>query len=79
MYPHEIAISHVRRLLDQDFACVKVGETDVQFRKRMDAMCEHMNSAAFPAKDGRGLEGLCKSWGARCQDVIDRDGGRIPR
>ena len=48
-------------------------------KRCMDLVCEYMNSAAFPAKDGRGLEGLCKSWCARCQDVLDRDGGRIPR
>ena len=79
VYPHETAISHVRRLLDEDFACARVHENEAQFRSRMERVCDYLNSPEFPAKDGRGLEGLCKAWRDRCQDVVNMSGGRIPR
>ena len=79
VYPHETAISHVRRLLDEDFMCANVHEDAAHFRSRMERVCDYLNSPEFPAKDGRGLEGLCKSWRDRCLDVVSRHGGRIPR
>jgi hypothetical protein len=39
-----------------------------------------MNSYTFAAAGGgRGLEGLTKDFPARCKDVIERKGQRIPK
>ena len=35
IYLHETVVSHIRRLLDTDFACVRLGETPSQLPKRM--------------------------------------------
>ena len=77
VYPHETAISHVRRLLAQKFVCTRIGETMGQFRNRMAKVEAHMNSPEFADKNGEGLLGLCKSLRARCQEVKDGDGRRI--
>ena len=39
----------------------------------------HMNSADFAAKGGTGLLGLCKSLRSRCEEVLRREGGRLPK
>ena len=77
VYPHETAISHIRRLLGEDFTCAKTHETVAQFRKRMDKVVDHMNSDAFQAKDGTGLPGLCRSLRARCERVLAEGGARL--
>ena len=38
-----------------------------------------MNSEAFAAPGGRGLNGLAKGLRARCQEVVRLRGGRIPK
>ena len=63
---HETVISHIRRLLDTDFACTRLGETPSQFAKRMKKVENYMNSDAFAKADGgRGLMG----WPTTCQHV----------
>ena len=79
VYPHETAISHVRRLLDTEYMCARTHETEQQFRLRMRKVERHMNSTAFAAVGGRGLLGLCKGMRSRCEDVIRRGGERIPK
>ena len=79
VYPHETAISHIRRLLDTKFMCARVNETECQFRARMKKVEDFMNSDEFAAKDGTGLLGLCKSLRSRCSEVLSRGGGRIPK
>ena len=77
---HETVISHIRRLLDTDFACARLGETPSQFAKRMKKVESYMNSDAFAKADGgRGLMGLAKDLPARCQMVVDAKGARIPK
>ena len=78
VYPHESAISHIRRLLDHDFTCTRAHETVTQFRLRMDKVVAHMNSEAFRAKDGSGLPGLCRSLRARSAQVWANGGNRLP-
>jgi hypothetical protein len=80
VYLHETVISHIRRLSETDFACVRLGETPWQFTQRMKKVENFMNSGAFAKKNGgRGLEGLARDMPARCQLVIDRKGQRIPK
>lgn len=79
VYPHETAISHIRRLLDTKFTCARLGETAGQLRVRMTKVEAFMNSDEFVADFGGGLLGLCKSLRQRCEEVVRRDGGRIPK
>ena len=39
----------------------------------------HLNSDEFAAKEGGGLVGLCKELRQRCDDVLERQGGRLPK
>ena len=79
VYPHETVISHVRRLLDDDFACQRLGETVPQFSLRMRKVVEHMNSDAFTAAGGRGLAGIATQLLQRCRWVVDHKGQRVPK
>ena len=79
VYLHETAISHIRRLLDDDFACRRLGETVPQFTQRTLKIAEYMNSPAFPTTDGRGLPGLATQLLARCRWVIKEKGQRYPK
>jgi hypothetical protein len=80
LYLHETAISHIRRLLGDDFACTHLGETPSHFRGRMDKVENHMNSIAFArAGGGGGLEKLAKELRPRCQELIRLKGERLPK
>ena len=80
LYLHETAISHIRRLLADDFACTHLGETPVHFRGRMLKVENHMNSLAFARADGGGgLEKLAKQLRSRCQELIRLKGERLPK
>ena len=79
VYPHETLIANIRRLLDEDFCCRSLCETPQHFRERMRKVENHCNSKDFAAADGRGLHALTKSFRDRCQQVIDREGERIPK
>lgn len=79
VYVHETAISHVRRLLDTDFMCTSLTESFAHFEARMKKVEDHMNSKDFAAKDGGGLASLATHLRDRCQDVINRQGERIPK
>lgn len=79
VYVHETLISHIRRLLDTDFASDKVYETPTQFSRRMQKVEDFLNSDDFAAPNGGGLAALAKEMRARCQKVIDLKGERIPK
>ena len=80
VYIHETVIANVRRLLDSDFMCTRLCETQPQFSLRMKRVEQFMNSAAFSKADGgRGLPGLARELPDRCCNVIKRGGERIPK
>jgi hypothetical protein len=79
VYLHETVIAHIRRLLDDDFACRRLGETVPQFTQRMHKVADYMNSPAFAATDGRGLQGLAAQLHTRCQWVVRHKGQRYPK
>ena len=79
VYPHETVISHVRRLLENDFMCSRLNETYRQFTARMKKVEDHLNSPAFQTVDGGGLMSLAKSMRKRCELVKGEKGGRIPK
>ena len=79
VYLHETLISHIRRLLDSDFASDKVYETPAQFMRRMRKVEEHLNSDEFAAREGGGLGALAKELPARCEKVIELEGEHIPK
>ena len=80
VYIHEIVISHVRRLLDNHFTCLRLDETPSRFIARMEALQTFMNSPNFARKGGgRGLGGLAQGLRSRCEEVIARQGERIPK
>ena len=79
VYIHETVISHVRRLLDGEFAHRQVHETPEHFKVRMDKVVRHMNSAAFVACGGSGVSGLAKQLRDRCEEVVRRKGERLPK
>ena len=78
VYPHDSAISHIRRLLDHDFTCARTHETVAQFRLRMNKVLAHMNSEDIRATDGSGLPRLCRSLRARSAQVLANGGDRLP-
>ena len=79
VYLHETAISHIRRLLREKFVCLRVGETFPQFRQRMKKVQDYMSSEEFAREpDGRGLAGLSKDLRARCEQLLDGKGERLP-
>ena len=80
VYIHETVISHVRRLLDNEFTCSRLNETPAQFAARMEAVQAFMNSPDFAREGGgRGLAGLARELRSRCELVISRKGERIPK
>ena len=77
--PRDGKVSHIRRLLDSDFATSRVYETPKQFMSRMQKVEEHLNSENFAAPEGGGLGTLAKEMFGRCKQVIDMKGERIPK
>ena len=79
VYLHETAISHIRRLLREKFVCLRVGETFPQFKQRMKRVQDYMGSDGFARQPGgRGLPGLAKDLRARCEQLLDGKGERLP-
>ena len=76
VYLHETAISQIRRLLDTDFPCTRLHETDKQFEKRMRKVQDHMNSKSFSTRSG-GLNSLVCRMHQRCEEVVRRKGERL--
>jgi hypothetical protein len=79
VYLHETLISHIRRLLNTNFAATRLDETPVQFRARMQKVEDYLNSAAFAQPGGSGLDGLARELRERCEEVIKRKGERLPK
>jgi hypothetical protein len=79
VYPHETLISHIRRLVDEEFTCRRLTETLPQFSQRMQRVEDHLNSDDFAAPDGTGLLGLAKELRGRCQTVLLSKGERVPK
>ena len=79
VYLHETVISHIRRLLDTDFASKKLCETPTQFKARMKRVEDFMNSDGVSPPWGTGLLGLAKELLPRCEEVVKRKGERIPK
>ena len=57
------------------WGCRRLGETVAQFAWRMSQVENHMNSAAFCAASGRGLQGLATEMRARCTWVARNKSG----
>ena len=80
IYPHETVISHIRRLLYGEFTCKTLCETPAQFAVRVKKVEDYMNSPAFAASPGgAGLLGLAKELRPRCEELVRRQGERIPK
>ena len=80
VYLHETVVSHIRRLMEDDFSCQRLGETATQFIKRVRKVEMHMNSEAFAHQNrGCGLSGLSAELQQRCQLVVRSKGERIPK
>ena len=81
VFPHETAISHIRRLLMEKFVCTRLNETVPQFKARMRKVQDYMNSDDFndSARAGGGLNSLARALIPRCQEVLNRSGGRLPK
>ena len=77
LYLHETVISHIRRLLNNQFPCVQLHETVDQFRARMDRVVQHMNSDAFGP--GGGLPSLARGLRQRCEELVRLNGERLPK
>ena len=45
----------------------------------MQLMANHLNSDAFTAVGGRGLLGLAKDLRPRCEELLRRQGARLPK
>ena len=56
-----------------------LGETPVQFQRRMKLVEDHLNSDSFAAIGGRGLAGLARGLRDRCEEVIKRKGQRLDK
>ena len=80
MYIHETVISHVRRLLDNEFTRSRLDETPAQFALRIEAVQAFMNFQGFAREGcGRGSAGLARELRSGCELVISRQGERIPK
>ena len=79
VYVHETLISHIRRLLNTEFASTKLCESPAHFRMRMQKVEDHLNSPSFAQQGGSGLLGLAKELRDRCEAVIEREGERLPK
>ena len=77
VYPHETAISHIRRGLEQRFPCRSSGETRAQFARRVARVQDYLNSDDFQAPDGGGLASLAQSLHRRCARMMELEGGRL--
>ena len=74
---HGDAISHIRRLLDTDFASDRLDKSCGHFAGGMRRVEDHMNSKGSDAGGG-GLRGLADDLRERCQQVVDSGGERLP-
>ena len=74
LYPHEIVISHIRRLLSTKFAKCSLWETPSQFAARMKKVEDHMNTEMEDS-----LQALGKALLPRAVELKWRQGERIPK
>ena len=76
---HEKIISHIRRLMEGEFAHRLIHETQEHFAERTIFVETTMNSAPFEAPDGRELDGLARHLQSPCEEVVRLEGERIPK
>ena len=79
VYLHETVISHIRRLLEEDYRTATLNEPVARFKNHMELLAAPMNSPAFSAAGGRGLCGLARDLRWRCEEVAKRKGERLPK
>ena len=65
-------------MLNEKFPFKGVGETREQFRRRLDKVEEFLNSEDF-GKSEDSLTNLAKAYRARAEDLVRRQGGRLPK
>ena len=78
-YLHETMISHVRRLLQSQFARKTLHETPGQFAARMRKVGEHMNYVMGVKAPGKALMQLGKDMHQRSEDLVKLKGDRLPK
>ena len=76
---HETVISHVRRLLQSQFARNSLHETPSQFAARMKKVEHHMNYVMGVSAPGESLLKLGKETHKRSEDLIRLKGERLPK
>ena len=79
IYLYETVISHIRRLLEQEYRTMSLNEPVARFTARMKQVEAHLNSPDFRAAGGRGLDGLARDLLWRCDEVVRLKGGRLPK
>ena len=77
VYPHETAIAHIRRGLDQRYPRMTPGETVAQFKRLMSLVQDNMNSGEFAATGGGELASMALCLRRRCELVAQLEGGRL--
>lgn len=78
-YLHETVISHVRRLLQSQFARKSLHETPGQFAARMKKVEHHMNYVMGRSAPGEALLNLGQRLHKRSEDMIKLKGERLPK
>ena len=79
LYLNETVVYLIRRLLMQEFVCLRVDETYLQFKRRMRKVQDSLDYEAFRREpEGTGLVGLAKDLRKRCEVLKGRHGQRLP-
>ena len=78
-YLHETVISHVRRLLQSQFARKSLVETPGQFAARMRKVEHHMNYVMGKQAPGEALLKLASQTHKRSEDLKNLKGERLPK
>ena len=78
-YLHETVVSHVRRLLQSQFARKSLHETPGQFAARMKKVEHHMNYVMGRSAPGEALLNLGQRMHKRSEDMIKLKGERLPK
>ena len=79
LFLHETVISHVRRLLQSQFARKSLHETPGQFAARMKKVEHYMNNVMGKSAPGEALMKLGRALHNRSEDLKDLNGERLPK